>query len=60
MFVDINFEVITPNAAMDNEDDVDAINLENLEDLNRLYKYLTLGPILKSNGIFTLQPSTFS
>lgn len=59
-FVDINFEVITSNAAMDQEDHINTINLEDLDYLDRLYDDLTLGSVLKSNWIFTLQPSTFS
>lgn len=32
---------------MDHEDDVDALNLETLHDIEQLYDYLMLGSILK-------------
>lgn len=45
---------------MDHEDGVNALNLETLDDVDQLYDGLTMGPILKSNGLSILQPSTFS
>lgn len=53
-FIDINFKVTNSNIPTDHEDDVDALNLETLDDIDQFYDDLTMGLILKSDELFTL------